>query len=225
MSAPRRRSSTTASIRTSWSRRSHLGAATSIPMIWRQGYTMATTIGTYEALRALLEANALGRVGDEELSRAQDDAIRAVIRKQEEIGLPVVTDGEFRRRNFQDSFGASVRGYALPEDVKRSYLERQAEITKEPFRRAEQIFAAPGPAIAHRLPVRERLQLVRNVPLEEYRFAASVATRPVKETLVSVDRIFQRFAHERSKDVYADVDEFVADVVAIERRMIAELVA
>jgi 5-methyltetrahydropteroyltriglutamate--homocysteine methyltransferase len=203
---------------------------------------MATTIGTYEALRALrvdqvgslagpprlralLEANALGRVGDEELSRAQDDAIRAVIRKQEEIGLPVVTDGEFRRRNFQDSFGASVRGYALPEDVKRSYLERQAEITKEPFRRAEQIFAAPGPAIAHRLPVRERLQLVRNVPLEEYRFAASVATRPVKETLVSVDRIFQRFAHERSKDVYADVDEFVADVVAIERRMIAELVA
>src|SRR6185312_10553261 len=177
------------------------------------------------ALHALVEANALGTVSDAALSRAQDDAIRQVILKQEAIGFPVLTDGEFRRRNFQESFGAAVSGYALPADVKRSYIERQNEITKEAFQRAEQAFDAAGPAIAHRTPVRERLKLVRNVPLEEYKFSASVATRPVKETLVSVDRISQRFAHEKSKDVYADMDEFVADVVAIEREMVAQLVA
>ncbi len=32
----------------------------------------------------------------QELKKAQDDAIREVIRKQEEHGLPVVTDGEFQ---------------------------------------------------------------------------------------------------------------------------------
>jgi 5-methyltetrahydropteroyltriglutamate--homocysteine methyltransferase len=173
----------------------------------------------------LVNENGLGQVSDAVLTAAQDEAIRDVIRKQEAVGLPVVTDGEFRRRNFQDSFGSAVSGFATPDDVKRAYIERMAEITTEAFQRAEQDFAAAGPAIAHRLPTRERLRLVRNVPLEEYRFAAPLATRPVKETLVSPDRISQRFAHEDSKAVYADLDAFMADVVAIEREMVAQLVA
>lgn len=176
-------------------------------------------------LHELLERNARGEVSDAELTRAQDEAIRDVLRKQEAIGLPVATDGEFRRRNFQDSFGAAVSGFDLPENVKLSYIERQAEITTEAFARAEQDFEAAGPAIAHRRPVRERLKLVRNVPLEEYRFAAPLTALPVKETLVSADRISQRFAHERSKAVYPDMDAFMADVIAIEREMIAQLVA
>jgi 5-methyltetrahydropteroyltriglutamate--homocysteine methyltransferase len=177
------------------------------------------------ALRSLMERNALGEATDAALAAAQDEAIRDVIKQQEAIGFPVLTDGEFRRRNFQDSFGAAVTGFATPEDVKRSYLERHREITKEAFQRAEQNFEAAGPAILHRLPARERLKLVRNVPLEEFRFASAVATHPVKETLVSPDRISQRFAHEHSKAVYAGMDEFLADVVAIEREMIAQLVA
>ena len=40
---------------------------------------------------------------------------------------------------------------------------------------------------------------------------------------MSPDRISQRFAHESSKAVYADMDAFLADVVAIEREMIAQL--
>lgn len=177
------------------------------------------------SLHALVERNAIGESSDEELTRAQDEAIRDVILKQDAVGLPVVTDGEFRRRNFQDSFGSAVSGYVQPADLKRSYIERQREITTAAFQRAEQDFAAAGPAVAHRSAARERLRLVRNVPLEEYRFAAPLTTRPVKETLVSADRISQRFAHEDSKAVYADMDAFMADVVAIEREMIAQLVA
>lgn len=176
-------------------------------------------------LHELVERNALGQASDEELARAQDAAIRDVIFKQEAIGFPVVTDGEFRRRNFQDSFGAAVSGFVLPDDVKRAYIERQNEITKDAFERAEQDFDAPGPAITHRLPVRERLKLIRNVPLEEYKAAAPFAHATLKETLVSADRISQRFAHERSQAVYADMDAFMADVIAIEREMIGQLVA
>jgi hypothetical protein len=51
--------------------------------------------------------------------------------------------------------------------------------------------------------------------------AAAPAPRtpaPVKVTLIGPDRIAQRFAREQSRDVYPDMDAFLADVVAIERR-------
>jgi 5-methyltetrahydropteroyltriglutamate--homocysteine methyltransferase len=69
-----------------------------------------------------------------------------------------------------------------------------------------------------------RLKLERNVPLEEYRRVAPMATRPVKVSLIGPDRVSQRFDPQASKAVYADVDEFIADVVAIERQMIRELI-
>jgi 5-methyltetrahydropteroyltriglutamate--homocysteine methyltransferase len=177
------------------------------------------------SLQALFDRNTRGEVTDDDLRAAQDDAIRDVIRKQEAIGLPIVTDGEFRRRNFQDSFGAAVSGYVVPDNLKQSYVDRHEEITKGAFQRAEQDFAAAGPPVAQRSAVAERIKLVRNVPLDEYLAAGPFASVPVKETLVSADRISQRFAHELSTDVYADMDAFMADVIAIEREMIRQLIA
>src|SRR5882724_9402281 len=53
-----------------------------------------------------------GRLGAEAFQRIEDDAVREAIGFQERLGLDVVTDGEIRRLNFQDSFGAAVRGFA-----------------------------------------------------------------------------------------------------------------
>src|SRR5205814_1599918 len=61
--------------------------------------------------------------------------------------------------------------------------------------------------------------------LEEYRRAAPLAKKPVKVSLIGPDRIMQRYDHAGSKAVYASVDAFIEDVVAIQRRMISELVA
>ncbi|HYR35526.1 MAG TPA: 5-methyltetrahydropteroyltriglutamate--homocysteine S-methyltransferase, partial [Burkholderiales bacterium] len=69
-----------------------------------------------------------------------------------------------------------------------------------------------------------RLQLVRNPPLDEYRRAAPLAKKPVKVSLIGPDRVMQRFDHAGSKAAYATVDAFLADVVAIQRRMIQALV-
>ncbi len=68
-----------------------------------------------------------------------------------------------------------------------------------------------------------RLQLTRNQPLEEYTASQAMAHRPVKMTLVSVDRLTQRFDWEASRTVYPRIEDFVADVVAIERRIVADL--
>ena len=165
-----------------------------------------------------------GEATEEELLAAQDDAIRDVIRKQETMGLPVVGDGELRRHNFQESFSACVSGFDVPREATRFY--RHENVNKTPLERAEQDFDAAGPAVITRRKTVARLDLVRNLPLEEYRFASNAATRPVKPTLLGPDRIAQRFKWEDSRSVYpGGLDDFVEDVVRIERSMIADLVA
>ena len=53
-------------------------------------------------------------VAPPDLRADPDAAIRAAILRQEAIGLPVVSDGELRRQNFQDSFAATVSGFDVP---------------------------------------------------------------------------------------------------------------
>jgi len=158
----------------------------------------------------------------EELKKAQDDAIREVIHGQELHGLPVVTDGEFRRHNFQESFSQCVNGFDVPKDISRYYEKRN--LNERPLERAEQDFDEAGPAIVTRRRAVERLRLIRNLPLEEFRFAQSVAATPVKVTVLGPDRIGQRFKWETSLSIYKDLDDFVDHVVQIERQIIADLV-
>lgn len=160
-----------------------------------------------------------GEASNDELKAAQDKAITAIVSKQTELGLPVVTDGELRRRNFQESFALSVRGFDQADEDK-----SMASVTTAPMARAEQDFSAPGPAIVTRRKAVERLRLVRNVPLDEYRIASKLTKTPVKVSVLSPDRISQRFDWENSTAVYRDMDAFMADVVEITRRMIRELV-
>ena len=175
----------------------------------------------WKAARARLDA---GTLGAEAFRAIEDEAVRAAVRLQEGVGLPVVTDGEIRRLNFQDSFGASVLGYAAGPATLRLYEERVEGAT--PLRRWDmRNLGDAGTPVAHRRPVVERLRLGVNLPLEEYRFVSRVATRPAKVSLIGPDRIAQRFDHAGSTAVYPSVDDFLTDVVAIQRAMIAELAA
>ncbi len=160
-----------------------------------------------------------GAATSQELSEAQDKAISASVAKQTTLGLPVVTDGELRRRNFQESFGLSVAGFDQAAEDK-----SMDHVTTCPMARAEQDFSAAGPAIVTRRKVVERLRLVRNVPLDEYQITSKLTKTPVKVSVLSPDRISQRFDWEHSTAVYPDMDAFLADVVAITRQMIRQLV-
>lgn len=51
-------------------------------------------------LLAAMTDRAAGRIGDDELAAAQDRAVRDTIRRLEEIGSPVVTDGEQSKSSF-----------------------------------------------------------------------------------------------------------------------------
>jgi 5-methyltetrahydropteroyltriglutamate--homocysteine methyltransferase len=170
-------------------------------------------------LRRVFEDYKRGAASEDVFERAKDAAVRHVIAKQQAIGFPILTDGELRRRNFQESFSESVSGFDVPAEDK-----SMEGVSLAPLIRAEQNFTAPGPAIRTRRRVVERLRLIRNVPLQEYRFSREIASRPVKVTVLSPDRISQRFDWQQSKSIYPDMDAFLADVVAITRQIIGELV-
>jgi 5-methyltetrahydropteroyltriglutamate--homocysteine methyltransferase len=165
-----------------------------------------------------------GAISADALSAIEDEAVREAVRLQEGAGLDVVTDGEMRRLNFQDSFGASVEGYDASRSTLKVY-ERRVEGAAPGQRWEIPALQHAGTAVSHRRPAKERLKLAHNIPLDEYRFVSGVAKKPAKVSLIGPDRISQRFEYENSKAVYRDMDDFLSDVVAIERQIVSSLVA
>jgi 5-methyltetrahydropteroyltriglutamate--homocysteine methyltransferase len=172
-----------------------------------------------ESLKAAFRAHAEGSAAPAVLRAAQDASIRDVIATQERHGLPAVTDGEFRRLNWQVSF-SEVEGWDLWGGSWRNFLQHPENRApgERPLHKGEDA------VVSFRTPATARLRLVRSLPLEEYQFARSVATAPVKITLMGPDRVRQMCDVERSRAVYPDPDAFLADVVAVQREIVAGLV-
>jgi 5-methyltetrahydropteroyltriglutamate--homocysteine methyltransferase len=144
----------------------------------------------------------------------QDRAIVEVVRRQESIGLPVITDGEYRRLNWQVSF-SEVQGWDMWRtswDNFRRNPENRAP-GETPLTRGEDA------VLSFRTPVTARLSLKKNFPLQEFEFIKRPAA---KVTLMGPDRVAQMSDIEGSP--YRSVDEFLADVVRIQRGIVEALV-
>jgi len=71
----------------------------------------------------------MGKARGDELRRAEDVAVRDAVAQQEAHGMPVVTDGEYRRLNWQvifSEFGMGPLG-ALRGRVLRYRIAQRAE--------------------------------------------------------------------------------------------------
>jgi 5-methyltetrahydropteroyltriglutamate--homocysteine methyltransferase len=160
-----------------------------------------------------------GECRDEEFHEAQDEAIRELIAKQLAHNLPIVVDGEFRRSSFMESF-AEVAGVEEWQTGVKTYHETlaRADTSQAESRRGQ------DPILLNRKRVTEKLRLVRNQLLDDYRFTQSLSAPPVKITLIGPDRIQQCYDGEASRSVYGSTEEFLQDVVTVERQMIAQLV-
>jgi len=151
---------------------------------------------------------------ESELRTTEERAIREVVQRQESIGLPVLTDGEYRRLNWQVSF-SEVEGWDMWrtswDNFRRNPENRSPGET--PLTRGEDA------VLSFRTPVTARLSLRRNFPLEEFQF---VKRGTAKITLMGPDRVAQMSDLQGSP--YRERDEFLADVVRIQRQIVAELV-
>ncbi|MDH3444208.1 MAG: methionine synthase [Deltaproteobacteria bacterium] len=159
-----------------------------------------------------------GELNDEELRGAQDEAIHDLVREQIAHHLPIIVDGEFRRTSFMESFSvvAGVEDWQTGVKTYHETLAREniADSTSH---------KGQDPILLNRKRVSQKLKLLRNQLLDDYRFAQGLTDQPVKVTLISPDRIQQCFDGQASRSVYATAEEFLKDVVAVERQMIAQL--
>jgi 5-methyltetrahydropteroyltriglutamate--homocysteine methyltransferase len=163
----------------------------------------AEHIGSLIRPPALLKARAdaaAGRIGAAELRAAEDAAIRAVVAMQEAVGLEVVTDGEFRRSTYSESFTASgLKGLAIA-------------LTEE---QGFQSSATHGHRMARRIArVVERIAWAGPRNAGDFRFLKSVTRRTGKVTLPGPAYIHYRAGRQNiSREVYPDLDDFWTDLV------------
>jgi 5-methyltetrahydropteroyltriglutamate--homocysteine methyltransferase len=136
-----------------------------------------------------------GDIGAEELKAVEDDEIRKVIKRQEDIGLQAVTDGEFRRAFWNYDFLGGLDGVE-------AYLgERKIK------------FQGPNPK-PMMLRVTGKLGTFSGHPmLEHFKFVAAHTTRVAKMTIPSPSSLHFRYGRDAVPEtIYPDMADFYRDL-------------
>ena len=141
------------------------------------------------------------------LRRAEDDAIREVVARQIDLGLDVVSDGEFRRYMFLNSFWDAVEGFSTDRNPVEFRDERGGTVTWHVQRIEGRLRKVDAPA------AREAAFLT-----------GATGGHPFKVTFPAASLFVHPFTF-RPQDAYADADELVAHCIEIERSLIADAVA
>jgi len=157
-------------------------------------------------LNAVRERKA-GRIDDAQLKKAQDEAIRDIVAFQESIGLPSITDGEFRRRSWSAGFIDAIDGFGL-RDGTLSFRDetRVIGVAASPYAKA---------------PLKRKKRIVA----DDYRFLKSVVKRGVPKVTMAAPDVMHYFLGPKAFDAYKDREAFFADLVKIYREEIRDLAA
>ncbi len=144
------------------------------------------------------------------LRLVEDDCIREVIRKQEEVGLLGITDGEFRRTFFHTDFLEHLDGVTIREG---NFL---AKFQKDDGTKLS--FVPPNMAITGKIG--------HSNPIQggDYDFLASVVSKTPKVTIPAPSMLHFRGGREAIPEaLYPDLEDFYADLTAAYREEINDL--
>ena len=142
-----------------------------------------------------------------ELHRIEDGAIIEAVRRQIDLGLDVVSDGEFRRYMFLNSFWDAVEGFSTDRNPVEFRNDRGETATWHVQR------------------IEERLRVVDSPAAREAAFLREVTDgHPFKITFPAASLFTHPFTF-RPQDAYADADALVEHCIRIERSLIADAVA
>ncbi|HKS84950.1 MAG TPA: 5-methyltetrahydropteroyltriglutamate--homocysteine S-methyltransferase [Pseudolabrys sp.] len=157
-------------------------------------------------LRQAFRRHSKKEIGNVEFVELQDRCIRDVVAMQEQVGLKVLTDGEFRRGSYWGRFVERTDGFAIkPASFKfRNDAGHEVE------------FTAPYAT--------KRIRRLQPLALDEYMFLRRVTKLTGKITLPAPSTMhFYRCNDFADRAVYTDVDAFFADLAKVFRQEIAEL--
>jgi 5-methyltetrahydropteroyltriglutamate--homocysteine methyltransferase len=169
----------------------------------------ADHVGSLLRPRELIEARHKLRdalISEEDLREIEDRAIRAVVALQEDIGLEVITDGEFRRGAFFSHFVKSVDGMTVKET---------------PF-----VFSndTGDSAQAYAPYTKGKLKRARGITTEEFKFASARTSRTVKVTMPAPPYVNFLGGRERVDAVaYPDITTYFSDLAAVYREELQAL--
>src|SRR5262245_28635167 len=150
-----------------------------------------------------------GKIGSDELKRTADEAVVEIVGFQEDIGMPSVTDGEFRRRSWSAGLIDAVEGFGLREgtiEFRTRSAGKGAELS--PYAKA-------------------RLQRRRAIAADEFAFLKSVVGKGTPKTTIPAPDVMHYFLGPRAVDdsVYPDIEIYFDDLTRIYREEIADLAA
>jgi len=161
-----------------------------------------------ELLRAR-EDHQAGRISAADLRTIEDSAIREVVKKQEDLGLEGVTDGEFRRASWHMDFLYQVGGTAK--------VQGQQNVQ---FRNEQGVIEFTPAA----LQIQGKLHLSKCIFGDDFAFLKSVAKATPKLTIPSPSMMHYRSGRAAiDPAIYPDVNEFWHDLAQVYAREIAEL--
>jgi 5-methyltetrahydropteroyltriglutamate--homocysteine methyltransferase len=159
------------------------------------------------ALRQAFRQYGAGGIKDPEFAKVQDECIRDIVRRQEALGFKVVTDGEFRRGSYWSHFVERVEGFSVKAADFRFRDDQGREVE----------FTAPY--------TYAKLRRTKPLALDEFQFLRQVASATPKITLPSPSTMhFFRCTDYADPAVYASLDAFFADLGAVYRAEIVDLV-
>jgi 5-methyltetrahydropteroyltriglutamate--homocysteine methyltransferase len=155
-------------------------------------------------LREAFRRHSMGQIPEAELRAVQDEAIRDVVRLQEECGLQVVTDGEFRRISYWEKFVRLTEGLEV-RDAVFAFHDAEGHESK---------FTAPY--------VHNPVRRAAPITLDEFDFLSTLTRGTAKITLPAPSTMhFYRFTDWGS--AYSDPEPFFADLGKVYQAEIAEL--
>lgn len=171
----------------------------------------ADHVGSLLRPKPLLDMRARYHSGDisaEELRAAEDEAIRDAVKKQENVGLQSITDGEFRRTYFHLDFLEQVGGVTVSGAI-------AANPDAKP---AKDGFTPP------RLAVTSKLRHKKNIQVDDFNFLKSQVSTTPKVSIPSPTMVHFR-GGRAAIDIhsYPDMDEFFEDLAQVYRDEIQAL--
>jgi 5-methyltetrahydropteroyltriglutamate--homocysteine methyltransferase len=177
--------------------------------------THADIVGSLLRPAELLSAQkqlTAGTITAVEFKAIEDRVVDDAIALQESVGLEVVTDGEMRRQSFQSQMTAAVSGFgAFDLDA---FLWGQ-------WHDEHGVEKKPRP---RRLGAIAKLKRRRFLSADEFIYLKAKTARIPKITIPSPGLWANFWSPHYSRDAYPTLELFLADIVAILRDEVAELI-
>src|SRR5215510_3254869 len=115
-----------------------------------------------ERLIAAARSAREGKLDGAAFKALQDECIREAVATQESLGVPAVTDGEFRRRAWSSGFIEAVEGFGLREGTILGFHDEKGDKG-----------TAPSPY------AKARLKRTRGIATDEFRFLKNVVKKGI----------------------------------------------